>query len=99
MRHIRSLSLALAARCFDLYSTHSPQCNHPRSATPVRPADPALLQLPEPCYSLVVKKSARRPLVTASCILPHLGVQITPDMHVPGGMQAACQVRAHFAAV
>ena len=65
----------------------------------MRPADPALLQLPEPCYSLVVKKSARRPLVTASCILPHLGVQITPDMHVPGGMQAACQVRAHFAAV
>ncbi|KAG2438983.1 hypothetical protein HYH02_010775 [Chlamydomonas schloesseri] len=53
-----------------------------------------MFELPEPCYSLVVKKSARRPLVTASCILPHLGVQITPDMHVPGGMQAACQAAA-----
>ncbi|GLC35601.1 hypothetical protein PLESTM_000342000 [Pleodorina starrii] len=50
--------------------------------------------LPEPCYSLVVKKSARRPLVTASCILSHLGVQITPDMHVPGGIHAACQAAA-----
>ncbi|GIL51091.1 hypothetical protein Vafri_7178 [Volvox africanus] len=50
--------------------------------------------LPEPCYSLVVKKSARRPLVTASCILSHIGVTITPDMHVPGGINAACQAAA-----
>ncbi len=90
-RHFHQGTFSAHALAPNLYHLHlpPPHALPPSTLPSLAPPPP---QLPEPCYSLVVKKSARRPLVTASCILPHLGVQVTPDMHVPGGMDAACQV-------
>ncbi len=40
-----------------------------------------VLQLPTPCYSLVSRRSAARSFSTATCIIPHLGVQVRTRSH------------------
>jgi hypothetical protein len=42
--------------------------------------------------ALHVPRVTRAAAALAGVLLPHLGVQITPDLHVQGGMALACQV-------
>ncbi len=67
---------------FLLPLTNRPSRNHGPFAAP------CWTQLPAPCYSQASRRSAGSGYSTTTCILPHLGVQITPEVHSSSQEQA-----------